>query len=197
MDYCGILLGKPYQFDRRDKYDAYNNIYTLNLDGDAHLIRCTSPTTSSNLLITCKKVKKVTTQAKSMALIFVREQQVSPSPTISVSDSPRELSILLESYQDVFKEPSCFPPIRSIEHSINLQPRASLPNSSLYHTYSSHNDKIKKQIHDLLDQGLIKPSISPCASPILLVEKKDGTWCLFIDFRALNKVTMKNRYPLP
>ena len=197
MDCCGILLGKPYQFDRRDKYDAYNNTYTLNMDGNAHLIRCTSPTTSSNLLITCKQVKKVATQAKSMALIFVREQQVSPSPTISINDSPMEISILLDSYQHVFKEPSCLPPIRSIKHSIDLQPGASLPNCPLYRTSASHNDEIKKQIHDLLDRGLIKPIISPCASLIILVEKKDGTWHLCVDFRALNKVTIKNRYLFP
>jgi hypothetical protein len=59
------------------------------------------------------------------------------------------------------------------------------------------NDEIKKQIQDLLDKGVIVPSSSPCGSPIVLVPKKDGTWRMCVDFRALNKITVKNRYPLP
>ena len=49
----------------------------------------------------------------------------------------------------------------------------------------------------MLDIGGIKPSTLPCSSPIVLVPKKDGTWCLCIDFRALNNITIKNHYPLP
>eukprot|EP00253_Pinus_taeda_P009417 PITA_09417 len=58
-------------------------------------------------------------------------------------------------------------------------------------------EEIKKQVQELLDQGVIKPSTSPCGSPIVLVLKKDGTWKMCIDYRALNKITVKNRYPLP
>ena len=58
------------------------------------------------------------------------------------------------------------------------------------------NAEIKKQIQELLDKVVIVPSTSPCGSPIVLVPKKDGTWCLCVDFKALNKITVKNRYPL-
>ena len=57
--------------------------------------------------------------------------------------------------------------------------------------------KLKKQIQELLDKGAIVPRSSPCGSPIVLVPKKDGTWCMCVDFRALNKIIVKNRYPLP
>jgi hypothetical protein len=59
------------------------------------------------------------------------------------------------------------------------------------------NDKIKKQIQELLEKGVIVPSSSPCGSPIVLVPKQDGTWHMCVYFRALNKIIVKNRYPLP
>ena len=67
----------------------------------------------------------------------------------------------------------------------------------MYRMTVMENDEIKKQIQELLDKGVIVPSSSPCGSPIVLVPKKDGTWRMCVDFRALNKITVKNRYPLP
>jgi hypothetical protein len=57
--------------------------------------------------------------------------------------------------------------------------------------------EIKKQVQGLLNQGVIRTSSSPCGSSIVMVPKKDGTWRMCFDYRALNKITMKNRYPLP
>src|SRR5579863_5979088 len=57
--------------------------------------------------------------------------------------------------------------------------------------------ELKKQLADLLSKGFIRPSISPYGSPVLFVHKKEGTLCLCVDYRALNKITIKNRYPLP
>ena len=59
------------------------------------------------------------------------------------------------------------------------------------------NAEIKRQIKEMLDKGIIRPSTSPCSSPIVLIPKKYGTWHMCVDFRALNKITEKNRYPLP
>jgi hypothetical protein len=57
--------------------------------------------------------------------------------------------------------------------------------------------KLKKQFQELLDKGIIMPSASPCGLAIVLVPKKYGTWCMCVDFIALNKITVKNHYPLP
>ena len=63
--------------------------------------------------------------------------------------------------------------------------------------FSFNKIEIKRQIKDLLDKGLIRPSTSPCGSSIVLIPKKDGSWRMCVDFRALNKIMVKNRYPLP
>lgn len=60
-----------------------------------------------------------------------------------------------------------------------------------------HKDEIEKAIKELLEMGHIRPSKSPFASAVVLVKKKDGTMRMCIDYRALNKKTIKNRYPIP
>ena len=65
-----------------------------------------------------------------------------------------------------------------------------------YHHPKKHKDEIEKAIKELLEMGHIRPSKSPFASAIVFV-KKDGTMCMCIDYRALNKKTIKNRYPIP
>ena len=67
----------------------------------------------------------------------------------------------------------------------------------MYHMLIMENDKINRKIKDFLDKGLIMPSTSPCGSPIVLIPKKDGTWRMCLYFRSLNKITVKNHYPLP
>jgi hypothetical protein len=83
-----------------------------------------------------------------------------------------------------------------IQHEIQLQEYFPLPNIGMYRMSVMENVEIKKQIQYLLDKGLIMPRTSPCGSPIVLVPKKDGTWCMCVDFRTLNKITVKSRYPL-
>jgi hypothetical protein len=60
-----------------------------------------------------------------------------------------------------------------------------------------HKDEIERQVKSLLAAGLIVPSSSPFASPVLLVQEKDNTWRICIDYRKLNSITVKNRFPMP
>jgi len=84
-----------------------------------------------------------------------------------------------------------------IVHDIHLQQDAPLPNMRMYRLSAIENAKIKKHVQELLEKGFIRPSTSPCRSPIVLVRKKDGSWRMCIDYRALNKIMIKNPYPLP
>jgi hypothetical protein len=67
----------------------------------------------------------------------------------------------------------------------------------MYRLAVIENEEIKKQVQELLEKGAIRPSTYPCGSPIVLVPKRGSTWTICVDFQTLNKITMKNIYPLP
>jgi len=89
------------------------------------------------------------------------------------------------------------PPEREVEFSIDLVPGTKPVSMAPYRMSASELAELKKQLEDLLDKKFVRPSVSPWGAPILLVKKKDGSMRLCIDYRQLNKVTIKNRYPLP
>ena len=104
---------------------------------------------------------------------------------------------VLEEYGDIFTSPIGVPLHCQVNHPINLTAGAPLPNGPIYRHFVLENDEIKRQIEELLQKGQIRPSSLPCGSLIVLVQKKDGTWRLCIDYRVLNKITVRNRYPIP
>ncbi|RHN78856.1 putative nucleotidyltransferase, Ribonuclease H [Medicago truncatula] len=89
------------------------------------------------------------------------------------------------------------PPEREVEFSIDLVPGTKLVSMAPYRMSASELSELKKQLEDLLEKKFVRPSVSPWGAPVLLVKKKDDSMRLCIDYRQLNKVTVKNRYPLP
>jgi hypothetical protein len=101
-------------------------------------------------------------------------------------------------YPDVFPEElPGMPPDRDIEFVIELIPRTAPIAQQPYHMNPQELEELKKQLADMLSKGLNCPSASPWGSPILFVDKRDGTIRLCVDYRKLNEVTIKNKYPLP
>ncbi|XP_031278002.1 uncharacterized protein LOC116136436 [Pistacia vera] len=112
---------------------------------------------------------------------------------------PGEISKVLEEYKDVMPSelPKCLPPRREVDHKTKLEPGAKPPAKAPYRMSPLELDELQRQLKELLEAGFIKPSKAPYGAPVLFQKKHDGSLRLCIDYRALNKVTIKNKYPIP
>lgn len=120
-----------------------------------------------------------------------------PSEPTSDTSPCTVIHDVLERFVKVFQEPVSLPPYRSQDHSIPLIPSARPVSTRPYRQPYLQKTKIERQIRELLQQGLIRPSHSPFSSSVLLVKKADGSWRFCIDYRSLNDITVKDKYPIP
>ena len=105
---------------------------------------------------------------------------------------------VVNEFQDVFPvELPGLPPDRDVEFTIKLLPGTDPISVAPYRMAPTELRELKTQLQELIEKGYIRPSISPWGAPVLFVKKKDGTLRLCIDYRQLNRVTIKNKYPLP
>jgi hypothetical protein len=104
---------------------------------------------------------------------------------------------VINEYTDLFQEPKQLPPSRVYDHAIPLQPDFMPINCRPCKYSPQHKTKIERQVKELLQAGLIAHSTSPFASPVLLVQKKDGTWRFCVDYRRLNAITIKKNFQCP
>ncbi|GJV30567.1 putative nucleotidyltransferase, ribonuclease H [Tanacetum coccineum] len=114
------------------------------------------------------------------------------------SDKKQEEIVVVRDFPEVFPDDlSGLPPIREIEFRIELIPGATPVAKSPYRLAPSELEELSGQLKELQDKGFIRPSSSPWGAPVLFVKKKDGSFRMCIDYRELNRLTVKNRYPLP
>lgn len=112
-------------------------------------------------------------------------------------DPCNELDALLRKYQQVFQTPNTLPPPCTHDHRIPLEPKSGPVSVHPYWYPHVQKNEIKRAVKEMLATRIIRPSFSPFSSPVLLVKKKDGSWCFCVDYRALNCVTVKDCYPIP
>jgi hypothetical protein len=118
-----------------------------------------------------------------------QEQQHLPIPA-TVKD-------IMELFSDIFTEPEGLPPHRSCDHKIPIKEGSNPPNMRPYRMPHKQKNIVEELVPKMLKNSEIRLSNSPYSSPAILVRKKDKTWRLCIDYRQLNALTIKNKYPIP
>ena len=144
----------------------------------------------SGRFLTAEQVKKSLDGEASVFMMFASLKERGEK---GVSDLP-----VVQEFPEVFPDDvSDLPPEREVEFAIDLVPGTNPISIAPYRMSASELGELKKQLEELLEKQFIRPSVSPWGAPVLLVKKKDGSMRLCVDYRQLNKVTIKNRYPLP
>jgi hypothetical protein len=129
--------------------------------------------------------------------VFQLFQLSEPVGTQQEADVPLQIKALLTEFSYLFEEPNELPPRRACDHTIPLVPGASPVAVRQYRYAPKLKDEIEKQVSEMLQSGLIRPSSSAFSSPMLLVRKKDGSWRFCVDYRMLNALTVKAKFPIP
>ncbi len=123
------------------------------------------------------------------------------TPVMNDCHAPYDRAVqgLLDEYKDVFDDVRGMPPKREhcIYHTIPLEKGSQPVFRPMYRLSQAELAEVRRQLDEFLAKGHIEPSTSPYGSPVLFVQKKDGSLRMCLDFRALNKLTVKNRYPIP
>ncbi|KAK2356459.1 hypothetical protein QL285_093789 [Trifolium repens] len=207
MDASHILLGRPWQFDRDVTHRGRSNEHELNFNGKRIVLK---PMASNevrsmitkrgkkpnlNMFATENEVKDAIDNGELVYMLFAKNAKQDNVET----PLKQQLEAILGEYEDVFpiELPIGLPPIRGIEHQIDLIPGAPLPNKAAYRCNPEETKELQRQIEELISMGYVRESMSPCAVPALLVPKKDGSWRMCIDSRAVNNITIKYRFPIP
>ncbi|KAL1550842.1 hypothetical protein AAHA92_18755 [Salvia divinorum] len=133
-------------------------------------------------------------------LMSVRHETASigePTTAVFPVDLPPLLTRVLETHSGIFCIPMGMPPPRQFDHRIHLAPNATPVNVRPYRYPYFQKNEIQRQVREMLSAGIIRPSQSPFSFPVLSIRKKDGTFRFCIDYRALNKATVPDHFPIP
>nr|GFC32270.1 putative reverse transcriptase domain-containing protein [Tanacetum cinerariifolium] len=144
------------------------------------------------VIVCAKKLVRVPFGNETL-IIRGAEKYIGREYRLTVKDVP-----IIQDFPEVFPEDlPGLPPARPVEFQIDLIPRAALVARAPYRLAPSEMKELSEHLQELSNKGFIRPSSSPWGAPVLFVKKKDGSFRMCIDYRELNKLTVKNRYPLP
>jgi hypothetical protein len=189
----GLVLGMDWLYAHKARLDCHKKLVEcLDDDGNASVISGIQRSISLRM-ISAMQLKRSMRKGCQMFAITISDRDDEAEQEASLDDYP-----ILQEYADVFpSELPGMPPRRAVDFHIDLVPGAEPVSRAPYRMTTNELNELKLQLEELLEKGHIRPSVSPWGAPVIFVKKKDGSLRLCIDYRQLNKVTIKNRYPLP
>jgi hypothetical protein len=196
LDHFDAYLGMPWLEQHRPTIDWASKTVQLSRPATSVTLRAMTPPPTDDplsLQINFLQVKELWREGGTLFLARL------DAPDAKTPPKNTNLDALLKTFKDVFPSdlPNGPPPPRAVDHKIPLVPDADAPHRPPYRLSHHELQELRRQLDDLLSKGFIQPSTSPFGAPILFVRKKDGTVRMCVDYRALNKVTIRNRYALP
>ncbi|GKE35104.1 putative reverse transcriptase domain-containing protein [Tanacetum coccineum] len=184
-----VIIGMVWlsKYHARIIYDE--KVVHIPIKGETLIIRGDQSKTQLSL-ISCIKTERYISRGYQVFVAQVMEKK---------SDEKRLEDILVvREFPEVFREDlPGLPLVRQVEFQIDLIPGAAPMARAPYRLALSEMQELLNQLQELADRGFIRPSTSPWGAPVLFVKKKDRSFRMSIDYRELNKLTVKNRYPLP
>jgi hypothetical protein len=191
MGVCDIVLGAVWLRTLGPILMDFKAL-TMQFDQEGHQYKFQGITDGSFEVISSHHMENILKKGHSGVIAQLHAIQATETPPMS-----QDLQALLSKHQMVFSTPRGLPPSHGVhDHSIPLVPGILPPNIRPYcHPFSQKNE-IEKMVQELLNVGIIRPSTSPYSSSVVMVLKKEGSWRMCPDFRALNKLTIKDKFPI-
>ena len=185
-----IILGMDWLYRYSANIDCRSRVIGFQLSDDDYVEFAGSKLKAKPTIISAIQARRDIARGADAFLVQVES---TPSEKKSLVDIP-----VVGEFPDVFVDDlPGLPPVPDMEFVIDLEPGAAPVHKAPYRMAPAELKELKTQLQELVDNGFIQPSTSPWGAPVLFVKKKDGTLRMCIDYRELNKVTIKNKYPLP
>ncbi|KAL8108014.1 hypothetical protein AgCh_024440 [Apium graveolens] len=183
-----VILGMDWLSSNDAQIDCKGKKVKLNIPGKKEVIFRGKRQTQK--FFTMAQTRRMLRKGNEAYLAYVVDTQ---KEVPNLQDIP-----VVNEFEDVFPQDlPGLPPDRVIEFAIELAPGMTPVSKAPYRLAPLEMKELAIQLQELLDKGMIRPSVSLWGAPVLFVKKKDGSMRLCIDYRELNKLSIKNRYPLP
>ncbi|GJX85653.1 hypothetical protein Tco_0336427 [Tanacetum coccineum] len=184
-----VVIGMDWLSKYHAKIICDEKVVHIPIDSETLIIRGDRSKTQLSLISYIKTERYISRGCQ----VFIAQVMEKKSDERRLEDIP-----VVREFPEVFpKDLPGLPPVRQVEFQIDLIPGAAPVARAPYRLAPSEMQELSDQLQELADRGFIRPSTSPWGAPVLFVKKKDGSFRMCIDYRELNKLTVKNRYPLP
>ncbi|XP_071933123.1 uncharacterized protein [Coffea arabica] len=185
-----VIIGMDFLGHHHAKLDCRAKVVEFCIPAEATLRLDVKSRLASSAMVSGIRARKMLSKGAQGFIAFLIN---TPSDQAKLEDVP-----VVREFPDVFPEElKTLPPERDVEFKIDLVPGTAPISKTRYRMAPAELKELKIQLQDLLEKGFVKESDSPWGAPVLFVKKKDGSLRLCIDYRGLNEVTIKNKYPLP